>query len=112
MEMKRAELDMLTKDNPNDWKDVPLVHICECCGKTEVLTPDEAFSQGWDYPPKMGAFGIVSPRTCGDCGMTETIWWALVSKKQSLSDLDEKQLATIHRILNEPFSIMVPEGEE
>lgn len=111
MEEKQAGLDMLTKDDPNVWKDVPLVHICERCGKTEVLTPDEAFRQGWDYPPNMGTFGIISPRTCGDCGMIGTAWWALMSEKKSLSDLDEKQRATIHRIQNEPFNLMVPDDE-
>ena len=47
--------------------DRKLIHICEVCGKTEMLTPAEAFSDGWDYPPRMGGFGIVGPRTCGDC---------------------------------------------
>ena len=36
-----------------------LIHICEVCGKTEILTPEEAFNDGWDYPPRMGGFGIV-----------------------------------------------------
>ena len=47
--------------------DKKLIHICEVCGKTETLTPEEAFNEGWDYPPRMGGFGIVGPRTCGDC---------------------------------------------
>ena len=46
--------------------DKKLIHICEVCGKTEILTPKEAFNEGWDYPPRMGGFGIVGPRTCGD----------------------------------------------
>lgn len=29
-----------------------LIHICEVCGKKEILTPEEAFEQGWDYPQK------------------------------------------------------------
>lgn len=33
-----------------------LIHICEVCGKTEILTPEEAFNDGWDYPPRMGGF--------------------------------------------------------
>ena len=44
-----------------------LRHICEVCGRTEILTPEEAHSQGWDYPPKMGRFRIISPRTCPNC---------------------------------------------
>ena len=30
-----------------------LRHICEVCGKEEILTPEEAFEKGWDYPPMM-----------------------------------------------------------
>ena len=50
-----------------------LIHICEVCGKTELLTPEEAFNEGWDYPPRMGGFGIVGPRTCGDCPINLTV---------------------------------------
>ena len=32
-----------------------LMHICEVCGKTEILTSEESFNAGWDYPPRMGA---------------------------------------------------------
>ena len=39
--------------------DKNLIHICEVCGKTEILTPDEAFNDGWDYPPRMGGFIIM-----------------------------------------------------
>ena len=35
--------------------DKKLIHICEVCGKTEILTPEEAFNEGWDYPPRMGS---------------------------------------------------------
>ena len=37
--------------------DKKLIHICEVCGKTEILTPEEAFNEGWDYLPRMGGFG-------------------------------------------------------
>ena len=36
-------------------------YICEVCGKTAVLTQDEAYQSVWDYPPFMGTYGIVSP---------------------------------------------------
>lgn len=58
---------------------------CEVCGKTETLTDAEAFNQGWDYPPWMGVAGIISPRTCGDCPMTATAWWAMTTN-QPLTD--------------------------
>ncbi len=48
-------------------------HICEVCGRTEVLTPEEAFRVEWDYPLRIGFYGILSPRTCPDCyGMGST----------------------------------------
>ena len=28
--------------------DKKLIHICEVCGKTEILTPEEAVNEGWD----------------------------------------------------------------
>jgi hypothetical protein len=76
-------------------------HICEACGKEELLTPKESFDQGWDYPPNMGAWGIISPRTCGTCLVDTTVWWALVCEKKSPEDLSPGQLATIERILAE-----------
>ncbi len=86
--------------------DKKLVHICEVCGKTEILTPEEAFISGWDYPPRMGAFGVISPRTCGDCLSKDTAWWALVCDKKSIHELSQKQRETIKRIQEEPESII------
>ena len=85
-------------------------HICEVCGRTEVLTPEEAFETGWDYPPRMGAFGIVSPRTCPDCSMMDTVWAALVLRQEDPDALTNGQKITLLRIVNEPDSIM-PESE-
>ena len=87
-----------------------LIHICEVCGKTEILTLEEVFNEGWDYPPRMGGFGIVGPRTCGDCPINLTVWWALVSEKKSVSELSQQQKETIKRIQGEPESIMPKEG--
>lgn len=76
-------------------------HICEVCDKHETLTPDEAFNQGWDYPPKMGAWGILSPRTCGDCDMTGTAWSALMMEGKSFADLTDRQKAMVERVRQE-----------
>uniref|UniRef100_UPI0040562802 hypothetical protein n=1 Tax=Acetatifactor sp. TaxID=1872090 RepID=UPI0040562802 len=86
-----------------------LIHICEVCGKTEIMTPDEAFENGWDYPPRMGAFGVVSPRTCGDCAINLTVWWSLACEKKSINELSEMQKETIKRIQQEPGSIIPKE---
>lgn len=85
-----------------------LLHVCEVCGKTEVLDSDDAFEQGWDYPPNMGKFGVVSPRTCGDCSMEKTLWWALAVEKKRPEDLSDRQRETLLRILGEPMSITAP----
>lgn len=84
-----------------------LRHVCEVCGKEEILTPEEAFEKGWDYPPKMGMFGVLSPRTCGDCAMVDTIWWKLMYQNVNPDDLSEKDKLSLVRILSEPASILV-----
>ena len=83
-----------------------LRHICENCGKEEILTSEEGFENGWDYPPIMGSFKIVSPRTCGDCNITTTLWWELTHNKTPVDELSERHKQTLMRILNEPESIM------
>ncbi|MBP3197161.1 MAG: hypothetical protein J6N21_09180 [Butyrivibrio sp.] len=82
-----------------------LIHICEVCGKAKIMTSEQAFEEGWDYPPKMGSFGVVSPRTCGECCIKDTLWWALVNEKKSVEDLSENQLVVLSRIQHEPESI-------
>ena len=47
-------------------------YVCEVCGKTEIMTPEEAYQEGWDYPPFMGSYGVVSARTCPRCPMMKT----------------------------------------
>ncbi|ULP45917.1 hypothetical protein [Mycolicibacter virginiensis] len=85
-----------------------LIHHCEICRREEILTPDEAFQLGWDYPPRMGAFGVISPRTCGNCLMKDTVWAALMMQGKAPDQLTDRQLATIARIQAEPASITVP----
>lgn len=92
-------------------KELKLIHVCEVCGKTKIMTPEEAFNEGWDYPPRMGTFGVVSPRTCGDCGIEDTLWMALQSGKiNSLDDMTPEQQVVLARIQNEPESIIPSKG--
>ena len=77
------------------------LYICEICGKEEMLTPDEAFNKGWDYPPFIGEFGVVSPRTCPDCPMEQTAWAALVLENKTYPELTERQKAAVQRIMKE-----------
>ena len=83
-------------------EDIKFEHICEVCDVKASLLPEEAFNAGWDYPPLMGAWGIVSPRTCGDCGVESTLWWALTVDGKSVESLSERQLDALKRIQREP----------
>ena len=85
-------------------------YVCEVCGKTAVLTEEEAFQQGWDYPPFMGEYGVISARTCPNCTINETVRWALMVDHKQYAELTEKQKETIERILNEPGN-MIPVTE-
>lgn len=86
-----------------------LRHICEVCGRVEILTPDDAFNTGWDYPPRMGSFGVIGPRKCGDCAINNTVWWALTADHYSFDMLSDHQRDTLARIVAEPQSITVSE---
>lgn len=84
-----------------------LNHVCEVCGKAEILDSQEAFEKGWDYPPIMGQFGVISPRTCESCSIDKTLWWAIMCERTPLDRLNERYIATLLRIINEPKSILV-----
>ena len=94
----------------NVQKDDILLHVCENCGKQELLSGEEANKQGWDYPPYIGQFKIVSPRTCGACGIETTLWWELTCNKTPISQLSKKHIQTLQRILGEPESILPDES--
>lgn len=77
----------------------PYEHWCEACGVTAMLTAEEGFNAGWDFPPRMGSWGIVSPRTCGNCGIEQTLWWALTMEKKDLDSCTPHQRKVLARIL-------------
>ena len=82
-----------------------LHHICEVCGIEQNLTPEAASAAGWDYPPKMGTFGVIGPRTCPNCIINRTVWWALVVEKYTADMLTLRQREIVARICGEPGSI-------
>lgn len=90
-----------------EYSNTKLLHICEKCGVRAILTPQEGFNLGWDYPPKMYAFKVISPRTCGNCGIEHTVWWDTCMENKKFEELSEEQHKTIARILKEPESIIV-----
>lgn len=83
-----------------------LKHICEVCGLEEILTSEEAYNLGWDYPPRMGKFQVLSPRTCPNCTIEKTVWWALAMEGKPLESLSKRQIEVLTRINNEPLSIL------
>lgn len=84
-------------------------HICEVCGTEVLLTPDEGYEAGWDYPPKMGVFGVISPRICPNCLIAQTVWWAVVMDGFSVDMLTPRQVETIARIHGEPDNVVIPD---
>ncbi len=91
----------------------PFWHYCESCGKKEFITAKEAFDDGWDYPPTMGSFGLLSPRTCGDCGIEKTLFWKIQQQEIPIvieKSLSENELKTWKRIKNEPESLLKKEN--
>lgn len=103
---KETKIPLPNNKNCGEYADRKLVHICEICGKTELLTPKEGFDRGWDYAPYMYPFKVISPRTCESCGIKETAWFAIAGKHTSFENLTDKQKETVKRIYNEPESIL------
>lgn len=101
LSLLQARLARMT-DTEAQWR-----HICEVCGVEEILTPAEAFDLGWDYPPRMGKFGVVGPRCCPQCPNMRTVWWALAIDGYTEDMLTDMQRATVRRIAGEPDSVAV-----
>lgn len=87
------------QDNPDTT--TKNTYLCEVCDKQEELTEAEAYQAGWDYPPFIGMWGVVSPRTCPTCTIEGTAYWAIL-RGDTLSDKHE---ATIKRILAERIEV-------
>ena len=89
------------------YETIPMIHLCEKCGKREILTPEAGFKAGWDMAPYMYPFRTISPRTCGQCSIKDTAWWAIAVEGKGLADLTEKQAKAVRRILAEPESLLL-----
>ena len=75
------------------------VYLCEVCDRTETLTEEEAYQNGWDYPPFIGLWGVVSPRTCPECGIEGTAYWHIL--REGTENIPPHHLVTIKRIMEE-----------
>ena len=91
----------------------PFWHYCEVCGKKEYITAEQAFNDGWDYPSHIGAFGVLSQRTCGDCLITGTLWFRMMQKKGEerfrTSDMTPEEIRFVERVKGEPASLLEEE---
>lgn len=111
-EAKRRRKELIGSMNTR-----PFWHYCEVCGKKEFITAQEAFDSGWDYPPNMGHFGLLGPRTCGNCFIIDTLFWKVnTDKKMPLPVVVEKMLTpkervTWQRIKGEPESLLEEEEQ-
>ena len=94
-------------------KERPFWHYCEVCGKKEFITAKDAFDSGWDYPPNIGYFGLLGPRTCGSCLMKDTLFWKINTGDRIPivleGELSPEELVTWNRIKGEPESLLVDE---
>ena len=78
--------------------------ICECCGKEQIFDDlEQAYKEGWDYPPYIGEFGLLSPRTCGDCTIDKTVYWKVVAN--GYDNINSHDIEVIERIKREPESL-------
>ncbi len=103
-EKAKQRLELLESMNSR-----PFWHYCEVCGAKVFCTAQEAFDAGWDYPPKIGLFGFLGPRTCGRCSVTETLFFKVQQQKIPIvfeEALTEKELQTWQRIKEEPESLL------
>lgn len=91
----------MSTDSQNDFATAPFLHWCESCGREELLSSKEAYEAGWDVPPSMGTWGVISPRTCPNCSINTTVWWAVAIEKHSMDALTPHQLRVVGRILEE-----------
>lgn len=75
---------------------------CEVCGTKESLTEEQAYQAGWDYPPFIGVWGILSPRTCPNCTVEQTAYWFLITRSaEDQTPIPENHMKTIKRIMAE-----------
>lgn len=103
-EKAKERLDLLESMNSR-----PFWHYCEVCGAKVFCTAQDAFNAGWDYPPQLGTFGFLGPRTCGECDITGTLYWKVQQQALPIvveSMLTEEELKTWKRIKNEPESLL------
>ena len=84
-------------------------YICENCGRIGIYeNPKQAFKEGWDYPPSMYHYKMISPRTCPNCGIETTLFWAIsTAEVKKFEDMSVKQKLVFFLITGEPNTIII-----
>ncbi|MBC7593764.1 MAG: hypothetical protein H7288_07485 [Kineosporiaceae bacterium] len=77
------------------------MHWCESCGLEELLDSRDAYDAGWDFPPHMGTRGVISPRTCPNCSIKNTAWWAIAIEDHGIDEMTPQERKAVGRILDE-----------
>lgn len=106
-EAKKQRSELLESMNSR-----PFWHYCEVCGTKVFCTAQEAFDAGWDYPPQIGFFGLLGPRTCGKCKLKDTLYFKVQQQELPIvfeKALTKKELKTWQRIKKEPESLLYEE---
>lgn len=94
-------------------------HICNACGKREILSSKEAFEQGWDYPGSDGiykdapnhGFRMFVPRKCGDCSISDSFYWKSLHGEEGIDITEKPYVDLFECVLNEPWSLLVSEED-
>jgi hypothetical protein len=73
---------------------------CETCTRVDETTEQQAYEAGWDYPPFIGIWGVVSPRTCPNCLIDTTAYWFILTQDRN-AEMPERHKNTILRISKE-----------
>ena len=109
-EKKRRHKELIESMNTR-----PFWHYCEVCGRKEFITAEDAFNKGWDYPPQTGVFGLLGPRTCGNCTMADTLYMKINAPGRLpivlRDELTPEELITWRRIKSEPESLLSDENQ-
>lgn len=80
--------------------------VCEHCGKTAVFEDEDGpFNAGWDWPPRLGSWGVISPRNCESlgCNISTTVWWKISGMGGDAQELTERQREVVARIVLERY---------
>lgn len=77
-------------------------------GNQKIFIPADGI-----YKNKPGyGFGVLAPRTCGQCTIDKSLYWKLIVDKDAPNYMKQEEIAkALERIRNEPMSLII-DGDE